>query len=277
MPIDLDGVKPFLTYPGGKFKYADVLPVPEHFVKYIEPFVGSGGMLFALQPDKFIINDMNCDLINLYRHIRNHCNNLINITKKLSQDKKTFLDIGGLMNNNRKGLNVLERAAYYLYLSKLSFNGHLNFKNDGKYVLAYSRFWNKTVVDEKNLSKVSSLLKRGRIECKDYIDILKEARKGDFVFLDPPYITNTQKIYNDDWNMGNDEENMEYHHELYNELLKLDRRGVSFTLTYNFHPDLYKIYKSSPFYILFTEKNHTIVHYIRNRKYKEMIVYNFHF
>jgi DNA adenine methylase len=272
---DINGIKPFLTYPGGKYKYAKVLPIPEKFGTYIEPFVGSGGMLFALCPSKFIINDLNCDLINLYKQIKRNYKALIEVTSQIQQDKATFLDVGKLMNDHKSTLNDLDKAACYLYLTKLSFNAHLNFKQNGQYVLAYSRFWNKTVVDKENLRKCSKLLQRGRIECKDYMAILKEAKKGDFVFLDPPYITDTQKIYNDNWNIGSNEENMSHHTRLYNELLKLHKKGVYFTLTYNFHPDLYDIYKKSPFKLMFTEKNHTIVHYIRNTTYKEIVVCNF--
>ena len=71
--------KPVLKWAGGKTQMlGDLLPkVPASYGRYIEPFFGGGAMFFALQPENAIIADSNPELINMYRQIANHVEDVI--------------------------------------------------------------------------------------------------------------------------------------------------------------------------------------------------------
>ena len=269
---DIQPIKPLLTWPGSKYRYLDCIPIPGKYNVYIEPFVGGGSMLFHLQPKRFIINDINKDLMNLYNVVRSDVKGLIAALKKFKTDKKAFLKYGNVINAKTR-MTKLERAAIYLYLSKLSFNSHLNFRKDGGYILAYSNVCNKRVCHEENLTRMSKFLKGGLLLNIDYKKVLAKANKNDFVFLDPPYVTDTYKIYKDKWNdedVGYDE-----HLAFFEQVKLLHKRGTKFVITYNYDKHLYKIYKDTGFHIDLVTKTHTIVPYILGQSYSEMIIYNF--
>ena len=76
--------KPILKWAGGKTQMlGDLLPkVPKSYGRYIEPFFGGGAMFFALQPENAIIADSNPELINMYRQVADHVDEVINCLKK---------------------------------------------------------------------------------------------------------------------------------------------------------------------------------------------------
>src|SRR4051794_2644916 len=68
------GVVPFLKWGGGKRWFAANYMhfLPEQFEAYIEPFLGSGAVFFKLQPSRAVLGDINQDVVELFKAVKNH-------------------------------------------------------------------------------------------------------------------------------------------------------------------------------------------------------------
>ena len=90
--------KPVLKWAGGKTQMlGDLLPkVPASYGRYIEPFFGGGAMFFALQPENAIIADSNPELINMYRQIANHVEDVIHYLRTYENTSEMFYAVRGL-------------------------------------------------------------------------------------------------------------------------------------------------------------------------------------
>src|SRR5712664_1393684 len=84
MPYGIDGCLPFLKWAGGKrwfvSRYLNLLP--DRFNRYIEPFLGSGALFFALRPPRAILADLNADLIATYSAIQEDWKQVVRILGK---------------------------------------------------------------------------------------------------------------------------------------------------------------------------------------------------
>jgi DNA adenine methylase len=90
--MDTSNLGPFLKWAGGKTQLLPQLTkhMPAQFNRYFEPFVGAGAMLFHLHPEAAVINDINQELINCYRVIRNEPENLIEELYWFKNDESTY-------------------------------------------------------------------------------------------------------------------------------------------------------------------------------------------
>ena len=93
-------MKTFIKWQGNKSKHVNKLNkyIPEEFDTYIEPFIGSGALFLSLEPDKWIINDLNKDLINIWKSIKEDPETIIKIFKKFG---KTFKLLSKENKNNK--------------------------------------------------------------------------------------------------------------------------------------------------------------------------------
>lgn len=84
--------KPILKWAGGKTQMLkELLPkVPSSYGRYIEPFIGGGAMFFALQPENAIIADSNPELINMYRQVAEHVDEVISYLEKYENTMEYF-------------------------------------------------------------------------------------------------------------------------------------------------------------------------------------------
>lgn len=237
-------MKTFIRWQGNKTKYLKhILPnIPEEYNTYIEPFLGSGALFLNLEPKNWIINDKNKDLINIWTTVKENPNYIINYFKTFSTK---FLDLDNFDKKNWciKLTNKIEtlpfnkeRARSYLILKFCSYMGHFT-KNGCFYFYGLDRDLSTKNISSfytpnyfKNLKIVHQMLNDtdGKIFNKDYISILKKAKKNDFVFLDPPYIEETVYQYN-----YNTNELLDYTFvdKLYDELEKLNEKGVKWLMT----------------------------------------------
>jgi DNA adenine methylase len=185
--------KPFLKWAGGKrqlvnqFHDLKLLSPPNFDQKksnYIEPFIGGGAVFFEALPTNAIIADLNEDLIKTYNTIKNNAEELIKNLKLYKNEKDFYLNIRNL---NSKELSDLEVASRFIYLNKTCFNGMYRVNKSGKFNVPFGRYSNPLICDESNLRAVSQILKNVTIENNDYKLTLEKAKKGDFIYLDPPY------------------------------------------------------------------------------------------
>lgn len=191
--IILEKPKPFLKWVGGKrqllkqFRQMNLYP-PERFNpkigKYFEPFVGGGAVFFDLLPEKALLSDLNPELINTYKVIKNHVNELINSLKEHKYEKEYFLMVRAI---NPKKLSSIESASRFIFLNRTCFNGIYRVNSSGQFNVPFGKYTNPLICDEKNLRLVSKALKNVEIKVQDYKKILKLAKKDDFIYFDPPY------------------------------------------------------------------------------------------
>jgi len=185
--------KPFLKWVGGKrqlisqFKELKLFP-PKNFDSsknvYFEPFLGGGALYFDLLPKKAILSDLNHELIITYNVIKNNVEELIKSLKDHICEKEYF---NSLRDQNLKNLPDISIASRMIFLNKTCFNGIYRVNKSGKFNVPFGRYSNPLICDSDNLRRVSLSLKNAKIQIADYKKILDSAKKGDFIYFDPPY------------------------------------------------------------------------------------------
>lgn len=185
---------PFLKWVGGKRQLLSVLSglMPSGNVKsYCEPFVGGGAMLFHLQPDTAYVNDINPELINVYRVIMLHVEELINELSKFENDREIFYDVRSWDRDKNKysSLSDVQRAARIIFLNKTCFNGLYRVNNAGEFNSPFGYYRTPNIVNEPVLRGVNSYFNSADIHFSsvDYAEVLEKIDSKTFVYLDPPY------------------------------------------------------------------------------------------
>lgn len=191
--IIADKPKPFVKWVGGKrqllkqFRLLGLYP-PETFdaevAKYFEPFLGGGAVFFDLMPDKAYLSDLNEELVTTYNVIKSDVEKLITSLQKHKNDKEYFLNIRA---QDPKSLSYIDVASRFIYLNRTCFNGMYRVNSKGGFNVPYGKYNNPLICDSENLLRVSRALQQVEIKHQDYKETLKNAKKGDFIYLDPPY------------------------------------------------------------------------------------------
>ena len=232
--------RPILKWAGGKQQLVNILSerMPSRYGKYIEPFFGGGALYFSQLPEQAVIADVNPELVNLYRCVANDVEAVIERLWDFKNDEEIFYQVRSI---DADKLNEFERAARTIYLNKTCFNGLYRVNRNGQFNVPFGRYKKPNICDEDNLRAASVLLKNATILQGDYKQVLKTyAEKGDFVFLDPPYLPvskyadfkryTKEQFYEDD------------QMELAEEVQRLQELGCYVILTNSNHPLVHKLY-----------------------------------
>lgn len=228
-------VKPFLKWAGGKGQLLKEIEKyypfeNKNITKYAEPFVGGGAVLFDLLSKydlkEIYISDINAELINTYRIIRDDIDALVRMLSVMQtefvpmdtesrkayymQKRERFND---LKVNGDENINI-EKAALMIFLNKTCFNGLYRVNKKGLFNVPMGAYKNPLICDEKNLRAVSEKLQNVKIVCGDYKDSADFIDENTFVYFDPPYrpITDTASFTAYTENLFNDEEQIELAH-----------------------------------------------------------------
>ena len=247
-------VKPCLKWAGGKRQLIPVI-LGNHLAKhynhqtYYEPFVGGGALLFALQPKRAVINDSNSELINCYNVIRNSLDELIEDLKNHKNDEDYYYAIRDWDREETfKDKTPVQRASRIIYLNKTCYNGLFRVNSQGQFNVPFGKYKNPNILDVAVLKAVSRYFNENQISILnyDFQEALQDAKKGDFIYLDPPYdpVSDTASFTGYDVNGFNKDEQIRVK-EIFE---KLDRRGCKVLLSNaytKFIIDLYKDYKQT--------------------------------
>ncbi|MFH1890782.1 MAG: DNA adenine methylase [Candidatus Kuenenbacteria bacterium] len=238
--------KPFVKWVGGKrqllkqFRDLGLYP-PENFDPitntYFEPFVGGGAVFFDLLPETAYLSDLNNELVVTYNVIKNDVENLIKSLKKHKLDKEYFLKIRAQKPEKLSDLNTASR---FIYLNRTCFNGMYRVNSKGGFNVPFGKYTNPLICDESNLRKASKALKNVEIKKQDYKEVLKKAKKGDFIYFDPPYypISKTASFTSYTSESFLDKEQI----ELRDTFVELHKRGCFVMLSNSDTPLINKIY-----------------------------------
>ena len=187
-------VAPFVKWAGGKRQLIPQIRerMPEKYNDYYEPFVGGGAVIFDLLPANALINDINKALINTYRTICNESDAFLKEVNRLDNDmwedgKKYYYSIREHYNDKlmRSEYDV-ELAALFVFINKHCFNGLYRVNGKGLFNVPYNNS-RRVSVDEDVIIATSEYLRGVTIIDGDFEQACKNAKKGDFVFIDSPY------------------------------------------------------------------------------------------
>lgn len=247
----------FIPWIGGKklLRKEILKRFPEELpTRYIEVFGGAGWVLFYKDVNTKqleVFNDLNGDLINLYRCIKYHVEEVEKECSMLLNSREVFLDFKSQLNE--RGLTDIQRAARYLYLIKISYGADKKTYGTNSKNLYYA-------VDM--LKDISKRLQKVVIENKCYDDLIKVYdRTGALFYLDPPYFK-TEKYYGELFSK-------EDHLKLKEILSNIKGK---FILSYNDCEFIRNLY--ADFYIEEVNRNNNLVQQDKT-KYKELIIRNF--
>ena len=234
----------FLRWAGGKrWLVPKILnKLPAHG-RYFEPFVGSGVLFFALEPKSAVLSDTNPELINCYKAVRNHCNQVIAVLSRLQMNEETYYRV---RDKSYYRADPIQRAAFFIYLNRTCWNGLYRVNKQGKFNVPVGQLDRLgKLFDPSELIIASHILKRAKIQCCDFEKAVENADPGDMVYFDPPYITTHLKNgfikYNSRLFQQSDEL------RLATVAQRLVRAGVSVMVSNAAHP-LIKQQYDGPFY-----------------------------
>src|SRR3989344_4160919 len=247
----MKNIPTFVKWAGGKKQLIEQFKpfFPSKINRYIEAFVGGGAVAFHIlktyKPKEVIISDTNEELINTYQVIKNDVESLIKELQKLKQlhNKETFYKIRA---EDPKLLSNLTRATRFIYLNKTCFNGLYRVNSKGEFNVPMGNYKNPSILNEAELREISQLLKKATIQTSQFHETVREAKKGDFVYFDPPYYplnkTSSFTTYTKDKFLEKEQEH------LARAFKELDKKGCKVMLSnsdINFIEDLYKGYNIS--------------------------------
>lgn len=178
-------VDPFLRWAGGKswlVKHLDTIIGKHTFNHYHEPFLGGGAIFFALEHRlRSYLSDANEDLINTYIAVRDCPDKVIHFFEQFSNTEVDYYHIRG-----QHYTSEYQRAAQFIYLNQMSYNGLYRVNRQGIYNVPYG-FRTTFEYDVEKIHRASKALKNTNIKHGDF-EINKYILKpNDLVFLDPPY------------------------------------------------------------------------------------------
>lgn len=256
--------KPFVKWAGGKRQLIPILNenLPKSFGTYYEPFIGGGALLFHILAErnsqKCSISDLNSDLVLTYTTIRDKIDGLVsslkNHEKNYQKDSKTYYY--SVRESNPR--SEIEKTSRLLFLNRTCFNGLYRVNSKGKFNVPLGRYTNPNIVNEDNLRSVSAVLNTSKVEikCRDFESVLRDAKKSDLVYFDPPYqpvsdtanftsYTNKSFTYDD-------------LHRLAELCLKLDSKGCKVLLSNSDSKEVAKIFSDKPWKINKIQANRSI-------------------
>lgn len=242
-------VAPVVKWVGGKRQLLDEITplLPKRISSYCEPFLGGGAVLFSIQPSKAIVNDLNEDLITVYKVIKGDVEALIQSLEKHENTSDYFYAIRD-MDRDKEAYQIIsdiERASRLIYLNKTCFNGLFRVNSAGEFNSPFGHYKNPNIVNEPVLRAVSKYFNASSISfySEDFSDTLDRVRKGGFVYLDPPYDPVSDTANFTGYNKGGFDKNEQIRLKECCDVLT--RRGVKFLLSNSattFIKDLYQGY-----------------------------------
>jgi DNA adenine methylase len=191
MSIDEDNgrieARPFLRWPGAKRSHVRSIAefAPRAYGRYYEPFLGGGAVYFHLAPERAVLGDRITPLIAAYRAVRDGPRAVARYAAQWPVDRETFYKVRSYKPTNR-----FERAAQLIFLNKTCWNGLYRVNSSGQFNVPYGRPKSARITNETTLCACSAALRRTTmLLVGDFEETLSGCRKGDLIYLDPPYVT----------------------------------------------------------------------------------------
>ncbi len=256
---------PPLKWVGGKRKIIEIIISAANEIEtpftYYEPFFGGGAIFFSLYSRGLLknayLNDVVPQVVNFYNVLsEQNARNILkkeakkferkfnNLNKDVTKRKNEYIKFREDFNDNWESfnskLNFESRAklgAQFLALNKIGFNGMFRVNSKGRFNIPMGSPVKKRLFDEDNLDEVGDALSKVSFTCDDYSNVKPfkgNVNKNNLIFLDPPYIPNSQTAYFTDYSVEGF--NKDSHIKLSNDFSKLienNNNNVIFTNNFN--------------------------------------------
>jgi DNA adenine methylase len=232
------GIRPFLRWAGSKRRLLRKIGpyLPEQMGEYFEPFLGSGSLFFSVRPESATLSDLNPGLIGAFKAIRDNVDRVIDLVRDFRPTRVEYYRL----RDDDEPSDRWEAAARFVILNRMCWNGLYRENLQGRFNVPYG-WGGQAVLDESQLRSAATSLERVKIRCCDFSVALRDVVRGDFVFLDPPYVTS-----------HSDNGFIEYNSRLFKwedqirlvqECHRLTKRGARFLMTNGAHPAVDALYK----------------------------------
>lgn len=272
-------MKPFVKWAGGKGQLLDRLKnrFPDRFNTYYEPFVGGGALLLDVKPSRAVINDINEQLINVYRCLKVEPRDVIKAIKHIEAtpcNKEYYLAMRERYNYKIANNELdAECAGLLIWINKHCFNGLYRVNMKGQFNVPYNQNDMANAMDEVNLVNIGFYLSEADVDirCEDFESVVSEAKEGDFVYFDSPYVpVSTTASFTD---YTKDGFTLDDHKRLADLFRRLDKRGVKVMLSNHNVPLVHELYDG--YYIECVDVRRNINSDSKKRTGKEVIVTNY--
>lgn len=221
-------VLPFLRWAGSKKQHIPRLSLfwSSKYTRYVEPFAGSAVLFFHIQPKSALLGDINKELISTLRTVRSHPTRVSRAVSLMPKGKRHYSE---MRETDPASMGSIMRAARFIYLNRYCFNGLYRTNTKGEFNVPYGGGRSGAVPTKEQLNNCAKLLRRAKLVSWDFRKTLAKAKKGDFIYLDPPYAVGNRRVF------------VEYGGKPFagkditalGKLLgKISKRGVKFVLSY---------------------------------------------
>lgn len=265
----MTALSPILRWAGSKRQVLPTLVAntPNQYGAYIEPFAGSACLFFALQPERAVIGDFNADLIVTYQVIAEAPSAVAKALSRMPKDQDFYYE---LRARDITRLSRVAQAARFVYLNRFSFNGVYRTNRKGQFNVPRGTKTGALPTTE-SLVAAAKALGSATIVCGDFEKTVDHARRGDFVYMDPPYRQDESRMRGEYGYGAFSSCDLD---RLADVLVTLDRRGVKFLLSYKYRRDFHK---SMQRWCLLTQlvQRHVGGFADRRSKVRELLVSNY--
>lgn len=203
-------------YPGGKSKKSVKSKIleraPSCYVEYREPFVGGGGIFFALSKNVFShlqyrwINDIDAGLIAVYQALKERPTDFIESCRDILPAQPGEEEVYPKESSTGKTYNKrlkekfdelladksVDPALRYFFVNRTVWAGRVNYDLESRLYFSNPEGWN--IISTKKLERAARLLKSVKITCQDYAELLSCPGKDVWIYCDPPYMRDTKLV-----------------------------------------------------------------------------------
>lgn len=179
--------RPFLKWVGGKRQLLPDLRarMPASYGRYFEPFMGGAALFFDVARIDAVLGDANTRLVRTYRAVRDDVEGVIAALEEYDYDREVYeaarrIDVDALPD--------VGVAAWFIFVNKAGFNGLYRVNRAGRFNVPFGRYTNPTICDAENLRACSAALQGVHLRAGDFVETVLDAKEGDFVYFDPPYV-----------------------------------------------------------------------------------------
>lgn len=188
MPDSMKKNRAFLKWAGGKYPLLN--DIEKHLPKgecLIEPFVGAGSVFLNTHYDRYILADINSDLIDLYNIVKTRTATYIEQAKAMfvpaNNNAEIYYQLRAEFNQCS---DKLRRAVLFLYLNRHGYNGLCRYNLKGEFNVPFGRY-KKPYFPEAELNHFAQKAQSAEFLCLSYEECMEKACQDSVVYCDPPY------------------------------------------------------------------------------------------
>lgn len=247
--VSIEKTRPFLKWAGGKARYLE--PILKHLPQgttLVEPFVGAGAVFLNSNFENYLLNDINGDLIQVYRFLQKKPDLFIQDCKKWFKERyntpEQYQKLRARFNSTS---DLWLKSQLFLYLNRHSYNGLCRYNQQGNFNAPYGRYI-KPYFPEHELGLFAQKLKGAQLSQQCFSKLFTNLPSNAVLYCDPPYYPLNKTAYFAQYTQNPFPQ--EKHIELANYALQAVKQGHAVLISNNDTPEIRKWYKGARFYTL---------------------------